>query len=175
MEASFLQASRALEILFPPVDLVVTVSPLAFRGYGGLYLCCFLFSFFLFQTVKQKSRCLVWKVAVVRVFQRWFWPDFSIFSCRYLEPDLRNPIAFLKTRAPQPSSQSSSAPAASSTVHAGRQSPTSGLHAPESYLLFGARDGHAPPFSGLLLGFCVFCLFVLYILLFILYSLLVYC
>jgi hypothetical protein len=140
-----------------------------------IFVFCAFLLFLLSHAGKLKSSGPAWGSGgrsclsmVVLAFSSFV---FIIFS----EPDLYNPVAFLKTRAPQPSSQSSSAPAASSTVHAGRQSPTSGLHAPESYLLFGARDGHAPPFSGLLLGFCVFCLFVLYILLFILYSLLVYC
>jgi len=35
---------------------------------------------------------------------------------------------------------------AGSTGHVGRRCPTSGLHTLESLLLFGARDGHAPPF-----------------------------
>lgn len=80
--------------------------------------------------------------------QRWFWPDSSIVFHRCLEPDLRNPVAFLKTRAPQPSSPSSSAPAAGSTALAGRQSSACGLHAPERSLFFGARDGQTPLFSG---------------------------
>lgn len=67
---------------------------------------------------------------------------FIVFS----EPDLHNSVAFLKTRAPQPCSPSLSTPTARSAVHAGRQSPARGLHAPESSLFFGAHDGHAPPF-----------------------------
>jgi hypothetical protein len=39
---------------------------------------------------------------------------------------------------------SSSAPVAGSSSHGGRRCPAHGLHAPESLLLFGARDGHAP-------------------------------
>jgi hypothetical protein len=35
---------------------------------------------------------------------------------------------------------------AGSTGHVGRRCPTSGLHTLESLLLFGAHDGHAPPF-----------------------------
>jgi len=72
---------------------------------------------------------------------------FNYFSSSFLVPDLLNPVAFLKTRTLQPHSPTSSAPSAGSTGHAGRQSPARGLHAPESSLLFGARDGHAPLFS----------------------------
>lgn len=73
---------------------------------------------------------------------------FSTIFLRPLVPDLLNPVAFSKTRAPQPRSPTSSAPSSESPGHAGRQSPTRGLHAPESSWLFGARDSHAPRFSG---------------------------
>jgi hypothetical protein len=72
----------------------------------------------------------------------------STIFLRLLVPDLLNPVAFSRTRAPQPRSPTSSAPSAGSPGHAGRQSPARGLHAPESSLLFGARDSHAPHFSG---------------------------
>jgi hypothetical protein len=66
----------------------------------------------------------------------------------FLEPDLLNLVVFLKTRAPQPRSPSPSVPAAGSTCHVVRRRPVRGLHAPERPLLFGAREGHTPPFSG---------------------------
>jgi hypothetical protein len=64
-------------------------------------------------------------------------------------PDLRTSADFCDTRAPQPSSPSPSAPAAGRTGHAACRSSARSLHAPESPLLFGARDGHVPQFSGL--------------------------
>jgi len=66
----------------------------------------------------------------------------------FLEPDLLNPVVFFKTRASQPRSPSSSVPAAGSMCHVVRRRPARGLHAPERPLLFGAREGHTPPFSG---------------------------
>jgi hypothetical protein len=114
-------------------------------------ICVFVllfFSFFSSQAGKLKSRGPAWGSGgrsclstVVLAFSSFV---FIVFS----EPNLHNPVAFLKTRAPQPSSPSSSTPVAGSTVHVGRQSPARGVYAPESSLFFGVRDGHAPPFSG---------------------------
>jgi hypothetical protein len=70
------------------------------------------------------------------------------FFFDFLVPDLLNPVVFFKTRTPQPCSPASSAPAVGSTCHVDRRRPARGLHAPERPLLFGAREGHAPPFSG---------------------------
>jgi len=67
------------------------------------------------------------------------------FSSSILEPDLHNFVSFSKTHALQPCSTSSSAPASGSSGHVGRRCPARGLHAPESLLLFGACDSHAPP------------------------------
>jgi hypothetical protein len=44
MEASYLTAIRAVELLFPPVNPMVAVFPLASRGYGA----CICVSFFFF-------------------------------------------------------------------------------------------------------------------------------
>jgi hypothetical protein len=46
VEAIFLPTIRIMELLFPPVDPVVTNFPLALLGYGDLYLCVFSFYFF---------------------------------------------------------------------------------------------------------------------------------
>lgn len=107
----------------------------------------FRFSFFCFRQY-SKSKVPSVDSGGCSCLQRWFWPDSSIVVHRCLVPDLRNPVAFLKTRAPKPSSPSSSAPAAGSMALAGRQSSARGLHAPESSLFFGARDGYAPLLSG---------------------------
>ncbi|XP_062174536.1 uncharacterized protein LOC133879776 [Alnus glutinosa] len=64
-------------------------------------------------------------------------------------PDLRLLGAFRLTRAFWPECPSLSAPAAGRTGHAGCRSSERGLHAPEGFLPFGARDGHVSPFSGL--------------------------
>lgn len=77
-----------------------------------------------------------------------FWPASSTVFFNFLVPDLLNPVSFFKTRAPQPCSPASSAPAVGSTCHVDRRRPAHGLHAPERPLLFGVREGHAPPFSG---------------------------
>jgi hypothetical protein len=69
---------------------------------------------------------------------------FPQISSSLLEPDLHNSVVFSKTRAPQPCSLSSSDPAAGSSGHESSQCLARGLHALESLLLFGARDGHAP-------------------------------
>jgi hypothetical protein len=108
-----------------------------------------LFSFFLFISGRKAKikmsrlecgghSCLS---TAVMAFSSTVFFDFSV-------PDLLNPVAFLKTHAPQPHSLTSSAPSAGSTSHAGRQSPARGLHTLESSLLFGVRDGHASLFSG---------------------------
>jgi hypothetical protein len=65
-------------------------------------------------------------------FNGGFFVGFSYFFLRLLEPDLHTSVAFFKTRAPQPRSPSSFAPAARSTGHVGRRCPTRGLHTPES-------------------------------------------
>jgi hypothetical protein len=70
---------------------------------------------------------------------------FFKFSSSTLEPDLPNSVAFSKTSAPQPRSPSSFAPTAESLGHIGRWCPARGMHELESFLLFGARDGHALP------------------------------
>jgi hypothetical protein len=150
VEARFFPAIWAMELLFLSVDPVVAVFPLAFQDYGGLYLCfCFAFLFFLFVSGR--------KAKIKRSSLGKWWPFVSFnggfglfFICfhRLFRANLHNPVAFLKTRAPQPSSPSSSTPVAGSTVHVGRQSPARGVYAPESSLFFGVRDGHAPPFSG---------------------------
>jgi hypothetical protein len=74
---------------------------------------------------------------------------FLLFFCRCLMPDLRLLGAFLLTRAFWSEGPSLSAPAAGRTGHAGFRSSERGLHAPEGFLPFGARDGHVSPFSGL--------------------------
>jgi len=56
VEAAFLLAIRAVELLFHPVDPMVAVFPIALLGYGGLYLCFFFF-FLLFLVGKLKTRC----------------------------------------------------------------------------------------------------------------------
>jgi hypothetical protein len=66
----------------------------------------------------------------------------------FSEPDLHNHVCFFKTRAFQPCSPTLSALAAGSTDLASSRCPKHGLHVLESPMLFGARDGHAPPFSG---------------------------
>lgn len=50
VEAWLLPAIWAVEVLFPPVEPVEAVFPIAFRGYGGLFLVFLflLFSLFLF-------------------------------------------------------------------------------------------------------------------------------
>jgi hypothetical protein len=110
---------------------------------------CFCFSLYFFssQAGKLKSRCPAWNVVAIHVFQRRLWPFLQLFFFDFSVPDLLNPIAFLKTRALQLHSSTSSAPFTESTGHAGRQSSTRGLYAPESSLLFGACDGHALLFS----------------------------
>jgi hypothetical protein len=110
------------------------------RLWWLVFVFCFVFLFFLLsQAGKLKSSGPAWgsggrscHSTVVLAFSSFV---FIVFS----EPDLHNPVAFLKTSAPQPSSPSLSAPAAGSTVHAGCQSLARGLHAPESSLFFGAR------------------------------------
>jgi hypothetical protein len=82
---------------------------------------------------------------VVRVFLAGLF----LFLFFFLMPDLRTSADFCYTRAPQPSSPSPSAPAAGRTAHAVCRRTARSLHAPESPLLFGARDGHVPRFSGL--------------------------
>jgi hypothetical protein len=67
-------------------------------------------------------------------------------SSSTLEPDLHTFGAYSKTRAPQPRSPSSSAPAAGSSGLVGNRFPARGRHVPESLLLLGARVGHAPHF-----------------------------
>jgi hypothetical protein len=71
---------------------------------------------------------------------------FVNISSSTLEPDLHTSDDYSKTRATQPCSLSSSAPAAGSLGHVSNRSPAHGRHAPESLLLFGARVGYAPPF-----------------------------
>jgi hypothetical protein len=69
-----------LEILFLPVDLVVVVSLLTFRGYGGFYLCLF-FAFLSFVSDSiAKARCLAWTVVVVRVFNGGFGQILQLLS-----------------------------------------------------------------------------------------------
>jgi len=46
VEAKYLPATRAVELLFPPIDPVVADFPLASGGYGGLF--CIGFSPFSF-------------------------------------------------------------------------------------------------------------------------------
>jgi hypothetical protein len=67
-------------------------------------------------------------------------------SSSTLEPDLHTSGAYSKTRAPQPRSPSSFAPAAGSSGHVDNRIPARGRHAPESLLLFGAFVGHVPTF-----------------------------
>jgi hypothetical protein len=110
---------------------------------------CFAFLFFLFVS-GRKAKIKWFSLEKWRPFVS-FNSGFGLFIIRFIvfsKPDLHNSVAFLNTRAPQPSSPSSSAPVAGSTVHPSRQSPARGLHAPESSLFFGARKGHSPPFSG---------------------------
>jgi hypothetical protein len=73
--------------------------------------------------------------------KRWFGRCFQL-----LEPDLHTSIVLFTTRAQQRRSLSSSAPAAGSTGHIGRRSPTRSLHVLEIPVLCGAHNGHAPPF-----------------------------
>lgn len=69
---------------------------------------------------------------------------FFQISSSLLESDLHNSVDFFKTHVPQLCSPSSSALVTKSSGHGDRRCPAHGLHAPESMLLFGARDGHAP-------------------------------
>jgi hypothetical protein len=77
------------------------------------------------------------------------WPVFYCFFCRCLMPDRRSLVAFRLARAFWLGWPSPSAPAAGRTGHAGCRSSERGLHAPEGFLPFEARDGHVSPFSGL--------------------------
>jgi hypothetical protein len=74
----FLSTSRVVELLFPPgprLDPVDVDLPLAFLGYGGLFIC---FSFVLAELFI--SRCLHWGVAESTCRRRDdFWPVFSHF------------------------------------------------------------------------------------------------
>jgi hypothetical protein len=72
------------------------------------------------------------------------WPIFPVFSSSTLDPNLHNSVALSKTRVPQPCSSSSSAQVAGCSGHDGRRCSARDLHAPESLLFFGERDGHAP-------------------------------
>jgi hypothetical protein len=78
-----------------------------------------------------------------------FFGRFLLFFCRCLMPNLRSLIAFRLTHAFWLECPSPSPPAAGHTGHAGCRSSERGLHAPEGFLPFGARDGHVSPFSGL--------------------------
>jgi len=132
--------------LFLPFFVSVggVVSP-SFVGYGE----------FLFLWLRQKV-LLVWS----GWGSGWFWcrrrsvvwPVFYCFFSDVLMPDLRLFADFCSTRALWPSSLSSSDPAAGCIGHAGRRSSERSLHEPKRFLLFGARDGHAPPFSRLARG-----------------------
>jgi len=83
---------------------------------------------------------------MIMSFNCGYLAPFFKFSSSTLEPNLHNSIAFFKTRALQLRSPSSSAPAAGSTGHIGRQCSARGLHTPKSLLLFGTHDGHTPSF-----------------------------
>jgi hypothetical protein len=78
--------------------------------------------------------------------------DFGLFLSPYFlwfwKSDLYFSTDFCLTRAPQPRSPSSSTPTAASSGRVNRRWSVRGTHAPGSSLLFGACEGHAPPFSG---------------------------
>jgi len=119
--------------------------PLAFQGYGSLFV---FFSFLFLLLLAGRLKCWrsslgLWRVLCL--FWR-FWPAVFKISSSSLVPDLHSSGGFSKTRAPQRSSPSSSAPAAGSSGHGGSRLPARGWHAPESLSLFGARVGHSPPF-----------------------------
>jgi hypothetical protein len=119
---------------------MVTDFFLALLGYGGLYLCCFFLFLFCLRQESSTQGVQFGGVAAVRIVNGGFLGSFFNCFLRFLEPDLHNPVAFLKTRAPQPCFLSSSAPTVGSTGHADRGSSARDLHVLESPLLFGACE-----------------------------------
>jgi len=83
-------------------------------------ICVFCVLFLLSQARRLNSRCPACRSGGRLCLKRWF--DWFFKLCF------------------------STIPVVGSTGHVGRQSPARGLYAPKSPMLFGACDGHAPPF-----------------------------
>jgi hypothetical protein len=132
----------------PRLDPVEANLPLAFLGYGGLFICISLFFLSFDRIVHFKMSSLGdWPSQRV-VGGMIFWPFFSPFFLWFWKPNLHFLANFWLTRAPQPRSQSSSSPGAARSGRVDCRRSVHGAHAPGSSLLFGARVGHAPPFLG---------------------------
>jgi hypothetical protein len=103
-------------------------------------ICVFCVLFLLSQARRLNSRCPACRSGGRLCLKRWFdWffkLCFSTFGVKFIHLRYFVYDTHLAT----------TIPVVGSTGHVGRQSPARGLYAPKSPMLFGACDGHAPPF-----------------------------
>jgi hypothetical protein len=130
----------------PPIDPVRVDPPLAFLGYGGLFLCVVVSFFHSWQDSSIQDVFFGGVAELTCCRRSVFWPVFSPSFSDFGSQIYTSP----------PTSTWHAPPTAFSIVFrfcrrkhrsCGRRCSERGHHAPKSFLRFGACEGHSPPFS----------------------------